>query len=175
MANIVSGRPADSELAPHAIAYSNLVLGDDALHVLQRQVGETILLMKSFSEERASEFRYAPGKWTVKEQIQHLSDSERILSCRALRIARADNARQSPFEQDDYVREAEANRRSLADLADELYAVRQSTITLFRGFSPDVLLRRGQVSEWSLTVRGVMFTIAGHELHHFQILKANYC
>ena len=168
------GRPGHTELAPHATAYVALVSGSHVVQVLAEQIGRTVAFARALGEAYASEFRYAPGKWTVKEQIGHLSDTERILSCRALRIARGDGTPLAGFEQDDYVRTAGANGRILTDLLDELQVVRAASLALFRSFDLAAWDRRGQVSDWHLSVRGLAFTIAGHELHHFRILQDRY-
>ncbi|MDQ2711867.1 MAG: DinB family protein [Acidobacteriota bacterium] len=174
MSDLQIGRPDNSELAPHAIAYFKLVEEDDVLTALRKQIAQTIALLKPLEDERASNFRFAPGKWTVKEVVGHLSDVERILSSRALRIARGDETPLPGFEQDDYVRTAGSNDRKLDDLLDELQVVRDSSLALFRSLPHPAWLRRGRVSEWNLTVRGIAFTLAGHELHHFKILRERY-
>ena len=131
-------------------------------------------LLKSIDDRRASEFAYAPGKWTIKQIIGHLSDTERIFGYRALRIDRGDSTPLSGFEQDDYVSTAASNQRTLDDLLSEFRVVRESTLTLFHSFSRDDWMRSGRVSEWTLSVRGIAFTTAGHELHHANILRERY-
>ena len=174
MPDFLVGRPDQTELAPHAAAYVELVPGQDVIKVLEEQISRSIAFVRPLSEAYASEFRYAPGKWSVKEQIGHLSDTERILSCRALRIARGDRTPLAGFEQDDYVRSAGANGRVLTDLLDEMQVVRAASLSLFRSLDAEAWKRRGQVSHWNLSVRGLAFTIAGHELHHFRILRDRY-
>jgi hypothetical protein len=167
-------RPDPSEYAPHAKAYVDLVPEGDLLSMLSRQVEETLGAVKPLAEERASTFAYAPGKWTIKDTIEHISDTERIFACRALRIGRGDTTPLPGFEQDDYVHSAQANRRSLASLIDEFRGVRQATLSLFNGFSSDCWMKRGPVSQWELSVRGIAYTVAGHELHHLRILREKY-
>ncbi len=168
------GRPEDSELAPHARAYVALVPGDDVLAVLNEQIGKTIALLRGMGEQRASEFRYAPGKWTPKEIAGHLTDAERIFTYRVLRIARQDATPLPAFEQDDYVQTARSNERKLQDLLNEMGVVRQASLALFRGLPQGAWMQHGRVSEWDLTVRGIAFTAAGHELHHYSILRERY-
>lgn len=168
------GRPELSEIAPHAKAYVDLVPGDDVLALLAEQSGKTIALVKPLSEKHATEFVYAPGKWTVKQIIGHLSDCERSFACRALRLARGDATPLPSFEQNGYVAAAGANERGLASLLDELRLVRESTLALFGSLPEEAWLRRGQVSDRSATVRGIAYTVAGHELHHYKILKDRY-
>jgi hypothetical protein len=167
-------RPDPSEYAPHAKAYVDLVPDGDLLAMLSRQAEETIAILKPVEEERASTFAYAPGKWTIKDTIEHISDTERIFAYRALRIGRGDQTPLPGFEQNGYVQSAQANGRSLKSLIDEFRGVRQSTLSLFNGFSSDCWMKRGPVSDWELSVRGIAFTVAGHELHHFKILREKY-
>ncbi len=174
MSDFQIGRPDHSELAPHAIAYFKLVEEEDVLAALRKQIAQTLALLKPLDDEWGSSFRPAQGKWTVKEIIGHLSDVERILSARALRMARGDQTPLPGFEQDDYVRTAGSNDRHMNDLLNELQAVRDSSLALFGSLPQPAWLRRGLVSDWNLTVRGIAFTIAGHGLHHFKILREQY-
>jgi hypothetical protein len=169
-----TGRPEISEIAPHAKAYVDLVPGDDVLGILSTQIVKTIALLKPVPEEHATRFAYAPGKWTVKQITGHLSDCERIFACRALRLAREDTTPLPGFEQDGYVAAADANGRTLANLLDELGIVRESTLVLLGNLPEAAWLRRGLVSDRNATVRGIAYTLAGHELHHFRILQERY-
>lgn len=151
-----------------------LVEGDDPRQSLGSQLEKTIALFSSLDDEYASKFVYEPGKWTIKQCIGHLSDTERVFSYRALRLARRDKTPLPGFEQDDYVVEGGANERKLAKLIAELRAVRQATLALFADLPPEAWLRRGRVNEWELSVRGILFTLAGHELHHDRIFRDRY-
>jgi uncharacterized damage-inducible protein DinB len=168
------GRPQASEIAPHARLYVDLVNGDDVEGALRTQLRQTVALLKSVDDRQASEFAYAPGKWTIKQILGHISDTERIFSGRALRIARGDVTPLAGFEQDAYVAAAGSNRRSLEDLIAEFESVRRSTLTLLESFSKEDWMRTGRVSEWNISVRGIAFTAAGHELHHLAILRERY-
>ncbi len=168
------GRPELSEIAPHAKSYVDLVPGDDVLAVLAEQTAKTIALLKPLSEEHATTFAYAPGKWTVKQIIGHLSDCERIFAYRVLRLARADTTPLPGFEQNGYVAAAGSNERKLASLLDELRLVRESTLALLQSLPEGAWLRHAQVSERDATVRGIAYTLAGHELHHYKILQERY-
>ncbi len=117
---------------------------------------------------------HAPGKWTVKDIIQHLIDSERIFAYRALHFARNDKTPLSSFEENDYAMTAQASRRELDDLLDELYTVRDTTIRLFRSFTDEMLMREGQMPSGSITVLGIGFAIVGHNKHHMEVLKERY-
>ena len=168
------GRPESSEIAPHAKVYVDLVPGDDPLATLSEQIERTLGLLNEIGDERGSSFRYAPGKWTAKEIAGHLTDTERIFAYRALRIGRQDATPLPGFEQDGYVRTAGSNERMLEEMLDELRLVRQASLALFRGLPEAAWIRQGRVSDWNLTVRGIAFTAAGHELHHYRILRERY-
>jgi uncharacterized damage-inducible protein DinB len=166
-------RPEAGEYAPHYEKYIALVPGRDILSALEAQRLQMIQLFAARSE-RDGNFRYAPDKWTVKEVLGHLTDTERIFAYRAMRIARADQTPIEGFEQDDYVRNAAFNKRPLAELAEEFALVRGATIALFRGLASDAWLRLGIANKNEVTVRALAFVIAGHELHHRGILEERY-
>lgn len=150
-----------------------MVSGDDVLGSLESQRLQTAQLLAPRSE-REGNFRYAPGKWTVKDVIGHLSDAERIFAYRALRIARADETPLAGFEQDDYVRTGGFGERTLADLAEEFSAVRAASLALFRSLTDAAWLRRGTASNNGITVRALAYIAAGHELHHRRVLEERY-
>lgn len=118
--------------------------------------------------------RYAPSKWTVKEVLVHIVDDERIYACRALRFARNDTTRLPGFDQDAFTRYSDASRRSLDSILAEYKAVRCATITLFDGLSDDALERAGIADGKRSTVRALAYHIAGHELHHLNLLHTRY-
>ena len=120
------------------------------------------------------DYRYAEGKWTIKDIIQHLIDSERIFAYRALRFARNDQTALASFDENTYVDEANANSRSIQDLLSEMLVVRQSTLTLFKSFSEEQLLRRGIASNNTMSVRALGFTIIGHQNHHQRVFQERY-
>lgn len=168
------GRPDPSEYAPANGRYVDLVPGDDALAVLAAQPSPLAALVAGRDDAWAGSYAYAPGKWTVKQIVGHVSDGERILAYRALCIARGESAALPGYEQDDYVRTAGANARTLRDLVDELTVVRQGTLALLRGLPPEAWMRWGVASGHSATVRGLAYVLAGHELHHVKILRERY-
>lgn len=120
------------------------------------------------------DYRYAPGKWTIKDIIQHLIDAERIFSYRALRIARNDKTPLPGFDDDFYVENTNANSRSIQDLLTELAVVRQSTLSLFKSFAQEQLARTGTASDQEVSVRAIGFIIIGHQKHHQRIFKERY-
>ena len=127
----MSGKPEASEYASFYETYVSLVPNVDIVSALEAQRLQTAQMMAACSE-RDGNFRYAPDKWTMKEVIGHLADSERIFTYRALRIARADATPLSGFEQDDYVRAAGCARRQLDEMAQEFSAVRNATVAFYR-------------------------------------------
>jgi DinB superfamily len=166
-------RPEAGEYAAYYEKYVSLVPGDDATGALEAQRVQTMQLFAGRSE-RDGNFRYAPDKWTVKEVLGHVSDTERIFTYRALRIARGDQTPLPGFEQDDYVRSGGFNERPLASLVEEFAYVRSASLALFRSLGPEAWLRRGTASKNEVSVRALAFITAGHELHHRQILKERY-
>jgi DinB superfamily len=117
---------------------------------------------------------YAPGKWTVRDIVQHLIDAERIFAYRALRFARNDKTPLTGFEENDYAVTAQASRRSLDEILEELFTVRQTTMQLFKSFTDEMLMREGQMPSGSITVLGIGFAIVGHNKHHMEVLKERY-
>ena len=120
------------------------------------------------------DYRYADGKWTIKDIIQHLIDAERIFAYRALRFARNDKTALAGFQENDYVMQATANNRSIQDLLTELLLVRQSSIALFKSFKEVELLRVGIASDNPISVRALGFVIIGHQNHHQRIFEERY-
>lgn len=171
-ASVIS-RPQADEYASYYGNYIGKVPDGDLLAMLATQVGDTLKLIRDIPEARGT-YRYAPDKWSVKEVIGHICDTERIMGYRALRIARADATPLPGFEQNDYVPAGDFDRRTLADLGEELAAVRQATLHLFRHLGPDALMRRSTASDNPFTPRALAYVIAGHERHHVGILKAKY-
>lgn len=169
-----SGRPAPGEYADDARADIDQVQGDDIEEVLGRQIAGTLALLSTLDDARAGTLRYAPDKWSVKQVVGHLSDDERIFAYRALCLARNDPRPLPGFEENDYVRFGSFEAQPFADLIEELRIVRQATIALVRGLSPEAMLRRGIVNEYPASVRGLLFHVAGHELHHVRVLRERY-
>ena len=173
MSTAATERPRASEYAPYYERYISLVPEGDIVGTLDRQLEETLALIKGIPETRG-DFRYAEGKWSIKELIGHVIDSERVFAYRALRFGRGDVTPLSGFEQDDFVRGADFNKRSLSDLAGEYEHVRRATISLFASLDESAWDRRGTANNNEVSVRGLAFITAGHERHHVEILKARY-
>ena len=120
------------------------------------------------------DYRYAEGKWTIKDILLHLIDAERVFAYRALRIARNDSTALPGFEEDDYVIFANANQREFESLLQEYKLVREATIALFESFNEEALLRLGMASDCSVSVRAIGYIILGHELHHKNVILERY-
>ena len=166
-------RPAPTEHAEYYANYISKVPGTDVFGVLESQRLQMLQLFTGRSE-RDGNFRYAPGKWTVKEVLGHITDTERIFSYRTLRIARGDKTPLPGFEQDEYVRDGAFGERTLRDLAEEFGAVRIASIALFRSLNEAAWERRGVADQKEVTVRALAFITAGHQMHHRIILEERY-
>lgn len=166
-------RPQQDEYAPFYHTYVGAVPEGDVLQILAEQVRQTVDLLSGLTEEQAL-FRYAPGKWSVKEVVGHMADTERVMSYRALCIGRGDETPLPAFDEDAYVRDAGFDARSLEDLVQEFQSVRMATIPLLRGLDDAASRRRGTASGKPITARALAFVIAGHELHHRNLLRERY-
>ena len=172
-ASLTIARPEPGEYAPYYERYISLVPGHDILATLEEQHRATVALLAKRSE-KDGDFRYAPEKWSVKEVIGHLSDTERIFGYRILRIARADRTPIEGFEQDDYVRNGPFSRCRLADLVEDFSNVRRATLSLLRNLDEAAWTRRGIANKNEVSVRAIAWIVAGHELHHRRILEERY-
>lgn len=167
------GRPKTGEYAPYYERYVALVRGEEILDALDQQRRQTMLLL-SARDEADGDFRYAPGKWSAKEVLGHICDTERVFAYRAMRISRADATPLEGFEQDDYVRSGPFANHPLTDAIEDFIAVRRATLSLLRNLDEQAWMRRGIANKNEVTVRGLAYIIAGHELHHRAILEEKY-
>lgn len=145
----------------------------DVLEALTKSSKETVTLVRDIPEAKGTH-RYADGKWSIKELLCHLMDTERILAYRALRFARNDKTPLSGFEENDYAPQANAHNRSINQMAEEMERLRHSTYDLFLNFSPEMLERKGLANNLELSVINLGYIISGHESHHRKILKERY-
>jgi hypothetical protein len=166
-------RPQPGEYTPYYDRYISLVTANDILAALEDQRRQMLLLLCGRAEADG-DLRYAPEKWSLKELLGHVNDTERIMSYRALRISRADATPIEGYEQDDYVRNGPFAGRPLADLIEDYIAVRRATISLFRNLDEPAWSRRGVANQNEVTVRALAYIIAGHELHHRRVLEEKY-
>jgi uncharacterized damage-inducible protein DinB len=167
------GRPEPGEHAPSYDGYVRRVTADDVVGALEAQEETTAALFAGLSPQRARH-RYAPGKWSVQEVLGHLMDTERVMAYRALRIARGDGTPLAGFEENAYVAAADFDARPLEALLEEYRAVRRATVLFFRGLSGEAWTRRGVANGVEVTVRALAYIIAGHELHHGELLRTRY-
>jgi uncharacterized damage-inducible protein DinB len=168
--------PQPGEYPPYAIMYMKLLPADG---LILKHLWDNFLTVKeliySLPEEKLY-YRYAPGKWSIKETLVHIVDDERIFAYRALRFARGEQNNLIGFDQDSYAVLSEADKRGLVNIFEEYEAVRKSTIALFNGLPEDSLTRMGHGTGTfnDATVRALAYHIAGHELHHLNLLKEKY-
>jgi len=170
---ITLARPKPGEYDPYYDRYISLIPGNDIIGTLEKQLPKTVALLSARREEDGG-LRYAPDKWTVKEVLGHLIDTERIMAYRALRIARNDRTPIEGFEQDDYVRDGPFAELRVLDLVEEFTTVRAATLSLLRPLRASDWTRRGVANQNEISVRALAYIIAGHELHHRHILEERY-
>ncbi len=166
-------RPDVAEYPEYFQRYVRLVPDGDIVEHLVRQRDETTELLAGLSEEQTL-FRYAPGKWSVKQVIGHLSDTERVFVYRALRFSRNDATPLPGFEENDFVANANFDERPLGNLLGEFCTVRDASIAFFGTLNDELALRRGVANEMEFTVRSVPYIVAGHERHHVAVLRERY-
>lgn len=166
-------RPGADEFAPFYANYVSAVPDGDIAGILEAQGRELVQLLGGLDAARA-DFRYAPDKWSVKEVLGHVTDTERIFTYRALRIARGDATPLAGFDQDTYVANARFGRRALGDLLAEFQTVRAATVALFRAMTEEESRRAGTANGMPVTARALAFIAAGHERHHSRILRERY-
>ena len=166
-------RPEAHEYAEYYGRYISKIPAGNLLETLRRQHDETMTLLAGVSDANGGT-RYEPGKWSIKEVLGHIIDTERIFAYRALRFARRDATPLPGYEQDDFVREGGFDARPMASLLAELGAVRASSLALLESFTDEQLSHMGTASGFPLSVRAAVHIIAGHERHHQAILRASY-
>jgi uncharacterized damage-inducible protein DinB len=142
----------------------------DAMHWSSEEMKAVIWTLP----ESKGDYSYAPGKWTIREMLGHIIDAERIFAYRALRFARNDKTQLSGFDENAYVPESNASTRKLKDLMDELGRIRQTSIDLYKSFTPAMLERTGSANNTEMSVLALAYIIPGHETHHRTILKTRY-
>lgn len=173
MPGITVPRPASSEYAPFYAGYVAGVPDGDLIALLEEQGRETAALLGAISEEKSS-YRYAPGKWTIREVLGHIVDAERVFSYRAMTFARGDAGPLPSFDENAWAAASNAGRRTMKELLGEYRAVRAATVALFHSFGDEELARSGIASKNPVTVRALAYIVAGHELHHLRILRERY-
>lgn len=166
-------RPGLDEVHPFYQGYLNTAEGDNLFDALDLAESRLRDHLHDITELQAG-FRYAPGKWSIKEVLQHVLDTERIFAYRALCFARGEQQPLAGFDENAYASLSNADHRPWSDLLTEHAIMRASTLALFQSFTPEMLVRSGTANERTFTVRALGWTIAGHELHHLHILQTRY-
>ena len=167
------GRPQPTEAASYYYTYIDHVPGDDIVDVLGRQLEESVDFLSEISEER-SLHRYAPDKWSMRELLGHINDTERVFLFRALWFARGFQDPLPSFDQEIGFKAAESDKVSWANHVDEFRAIRSATLAFFRNLPEDAWLRSGIASDNSVSVRALAYIVAGHLTHHLAIVRERY-
>jgi hypothetical protein len=169
----MTGRPGNDEAAPYYFTYINQVTGDDPAAVIERQLEESLTFFSRVSEE-GSLYRYAPDKWSIRQVVNHVTDTERVTAIRAFWFARGFDTPLPSYDQNVAAAGATADSVSWGAHVEEFRSVRLSTISLFRNMPSDAWMRRGIASDNPFTVRAVAYIIAGHLEHHMRLLRERY-
>ncbi|HSN60933.1 MAG TPA: DinB family protein [Ferruginibacter sp.] len=166
-------KPIDGTFPPYFSTYTNKVKEDNVEAAFKNQQELINTFFDSIPAEKA-DFAYAPGKWTLKEMLQHIIDAERIFAYRALCIARKESQSLPGFEENEYAQNSLANTRHWISLVEELKVVRRSTTILFESFTEETLSQSGISNNNPVTVNALGFVIIGHVYHHVGVIKERY-
>ena len=173
MSRMKQRRPESNEYAPHYSRYVDRVPETDILTALEKEGEATKKLLASIDESRGA-FRYAPDKWSIKQLLGHVEDSERVFTYRALTFARGGKVALPGFDQDDFMGSSSFDKSTLRERAEGLDAIRRATLSLFRGLDDAAWERSGTASDAHVTVRALAYITLGHERHHLAILRERY-
>jgi uncharacterized damage-inducible protein DinB len=166
-------KPESNEYASYYEKYVSLVPDANVVETLERQIEDTLALLRAVPEERGGH-AYEAGKWSIKQVVGHIIDAERIFAYRALAIARGEKQPLPGMDQEEYMAGVDFDARTLADLLDEFAHLRSANVHMLRGLDADAWARRGVASNNEVTVRALTYIIAGHEAHHVRILRERY-
>ncbi|MFC0211717.1 DinB family protein [Paenibacillus chartarius] len=169
----MAGKPKQGDYAPHFEAYIGLAAEGDLKGQLLQQERDTIEVFAKLSDEQG-EFRYAADKWSLKEVLGHMTDTERVMTYRLLRIARGDTTPLPGFDENLFVANTDFGRRTITELLEEFRAVRAATLALLGGVTAEELERSGTVSGNRITAHALAYVAAGHALHHLNIVRDRY-
>jgi uncharacterized damage-inducible protein DinB len=166
-------RPTESEYPNYYQPYIKLVPDGGIVQTLQENLLAVVKLFEGISEEDGL-LRYAPGKWSVKEVLGHIIDTERIMSYRLMRAARGDQTPLAGFNENDYVQAAQTNSLSMEAILEDFKATRNASITLIQNTPVDAWANKGNANGMEITTRAIAYIIAGHEMHHRKIVEERY-
>lgn len=166
-------KPNDETLTDYKRSYIDLVPEGSLISALENSYDGMMKVLKGLQKEKV-QFRYAPNKWNIAEILIHIIDTERIFAYRILRIARGDATPLPGYDQDDYVKTSNVNERAFMDVLEEYQATRNATITLLKSLNSAMLSNTGVIYGTNVTVNELAYMIAGHEIHHFKLIKEKY-
>lgn len=166
-------RPLQGTYPSFLETYITKVKEDNIISALKANTDLLESFLKSIPQDKG-DYAYAPGKWTIKQLIIHISDAERIFSYRALRFSRGDSQQPLPFDEDVYAKNSNADKRSLNSTIEELLAIRKATILLFESFSEESLSLTGTTASGNISVNSLGYAICGHAAHHINVAKERY-
>ncbi|MEW6701774.1 MAG: DinB family protein [Bacteroidota bacterium] len=166
-------QPNKDEYAAYYQTYVEKVPEGNIIKILKKQTNEVKKLFKNVSKKK-SLFRYSPEKWSVREVLGHIIDTERIFAYRALRFARSEQKDLPAFDENEYIRQSNYHVIKLANLVDEFCALRKSNLLMLKNFSDEMWLRKGTANNNSFTVRAMAYIMAGHVNHHLNVLREKY-
>jgi hypothetical protein len=172
-ASFRSVRPVEGEFPVFMAGYISQVQDGDIIEILKAQTPELVDFMKSIPESMG-DYQYAPDKWSIKEVIGHMADTERVFAYRAMRFSRADLTPVEGFDENSYVANAPFARASLPDLIDEFDHVRRASVHLFENLDEKAFANRGVANGKEVTVRSLAYIVAGHAAHHRKVLTDRY-
>jgi uncharacterized damage-inducible protein DinB len=168
-----AGRPGPDEYEKYYASYVANVTEDDVVAALESQARDTAALLARVGDEKAS-YRYAPEKWSVKQVVGHFIDAERVFAYRALAIGRGESKSLPGFDEQEYVKTASFESRSLASLAEEYAATRKATVAMLRQLPDEAWTRKGIANNAGVSVRALAHITLGHERHHLKVLRDRY-
>ncbi len=166
-------RPLPQTFPPYFEKYISLIKEDNVINALQNNLSKVMNMVSEIPANK-EDFAYADGKWTIKQVVQHIIDTERILSYRALRFARKDPQQPLAFDENVYAFNSNVNKKSLADIVEEFVTVRAATLSLYKSFNEEALLETGTTTMGQASVLAIGFFICGHGLHHLNVIKERY-
>jgi hypothetical protein len=169
----MSNRPSNEEYIPYYDKYVRLVPEGNISDILNQLLENTVKFLSDIPENKWN-YRYAPGKWSLKEVLGHINDTERIMSYRLLRIARGDTTPLTGYDPDKFMSGASFDSYAWSELIEDYTYIRRSTLSLIRGLLEEAWSRRGIASESEISAKALAYIIAGHELHHIRIIKETY-